>query len=470
MWRDIWDRVKGAVFKLLRIGELESALQIKTVISSDMQQAIELWALMLQNRAPWRSKTVKSLNLPAAIAGELARLVLVEHKTEINGSSPRADYLRQEYAEFVKKLRPNLEFGLACGGVVFKPYVDGGRIVVDSVPAWRFYPTATNSRGEVTGAVFAEQVQKGKDWYTRLEQHELTDAGYIVTNKAYRSQSSTILGQQVDLTAVDEWASLTASAEIRYKDGSVPDKPLFAVFTVPFGNTIDPSSALGVSVYSRAVGLIAQADKQYSRILWEYEGSELAVDVSNEALLHKDGKTYNPQLRERLFRGLDIVDGDKDLYKVFSPAIRDTSLFNGLDKLFKRIEFNCCLAYGTLSDPANTDKTAEEIRASKQRSYSAVTELQTALQGALEHLIWCMDFYASLYKLAPAGDYETGFCWGDGICEDTEREFARRKQLADSGYLKPEKLISWYFGVSEEEAVNYIPQDDSDGLFAAEGE
>ena len=165
-----------------------------------------------------------------------------------------------------------------------------------------------------------------------------------------------------------------------------------------------------------------------------------------------------PPRSKRLFRELEIDQGQSgDLYKVFNPAIRDTSLFNGLDKLLKRIEFNCNLAYGTLSDPQAVDKTAEEIRSSKQRSYSAVCDVQRALQSALEHLVWVMDFYASLYKLAPMGEYEVNFTWGDGVLQDTDKEYARRKELVDSGYLSPEKLLAWYFGISEDEAKAFMP-------------
>ena len=41
--------------------------------------------------------------------------------------------------------------------------------------------------------------------------------------------------------------------------------------------------------------------------------------------------------------------------------------------------------------------------------------------------------------------------------EDTDKEFARRKQLVDGGYMKPEKLLAWYFGISEEDAAEYVP-------------
>ena len=143
---------------------------------------------------------------------------------------------------------------------------------------------------------------------------------------------------------------------------------------------------------------------------------------------------------------------------MFSPAIRDASLFNGLDKLLKRIEFNCNLAYGTLSDPQSVDKTAEEIRSSKQRSYASVCEVQQALQGALRQLVWAMDFYATLYKLAPRGEYEVNFTWGDGILENPDAEYMRRKDMVDTGYLKPELLLQWYFRVGADEARAMMPQ------------
>lgn len=49
-------------------------------------------------------------------------------------------------------------------------------------------------------------------------------------------------------------------------------------------NTIEKDSPLGVSVYSRAVKNIMEADFQWDRFLWEFEGGELAVDACEELL------------------------------------------------------------------------------------------------------------------------------------------------------------------------------------------
>lgn len=452
--------IRGVLTKMLHIGDAKQALKADVSISADMQVAVDLWAKMFMGKPPWLDDTTQSIGLPAAIAGEIARLITVELDSKITGG-PRADYLQQEYQLVLDNLRANVEVAVAGGGMAFKPYVDSGHIVVDCVPAWRFLPTAFNCRGEVTGAVFVEQVVRGKTYYTRMEHHQLSSSGYTIRNLAFASSTRGALGSACRLDAVDEWVALEPELTIHYGDGTGPDKALFAYFRVPLANTVDPESPLGVSVYSRAAGLICEADRQYSRILWEYEGSELAIDASQGALQAGVSDREPPALlkrRHRLFRQLAIDQGQGgDLYKVYNPAIRDTSLFNGLDKLLKRIEFNCNLAYGTLSDPQNVDKTAEEIRSSKQRSYAAICDLQKALQVALEHLVWTMDLYADLYQLAPRGEYKTSFTWGDGILQDVDAEFARRKQLVDGQYIRPELLIAWYFGVSEEDAQKMMP-------------
>lgn len=462
--------IRGVFTKMLHINDAKRTLRVDVAISREMQTAIDQWAAMFMDRAPWLDDTTQSLGLPAAIAGEIARLTTVELESSITGS-PRADYLNGEYERVLSELRSRVETAAAGGGLVFKPYMDGNHIAVDCVPAWRFLPTAFNSRGEVTGAVFVEQVTKGKTYYTRMEHHQLTDEGYTIQNLAFSSLTQGTLGSSCSLGNVDEWADLEPELTIRYKDGTAPEGVLFAYFRLPFSNTIDPESPLGVSVYSRAVGLICEADRQYSRILWEYEASELAIDASQGALQVSgtDGRApILPPRSKRLFRELAIDQGQSgDLYKVFNPNIRDASLFNGLDKILKRIEFNCNLAYGTLSDPQNVDKTAEEIRSSKQRSYSAVCEVQRALQNALEHLVWVMDFYATLYKLAPRGEYDVNFTWGDGVLQDTDKEYMRRKEMVDNNYLRPEKFIAWYFGISEEDAKAYMPEE-TPSLFGEE--
>ena len=145
---------------------------------------------------------------------------------------------------------------------------------------------------------------------------------------------------------------------------------------------------------------------------------------------------------KRLYRLIN----QENLFSDWTPELRDVSIINGLDEIFRRIEFNCGLAYGTLSKVQASDKTAEEVRASKQRSYAKVSEIQAALKTALLELIGAMDALCDLYFLADKGDYSVNFEFDDSIVADRSREFDERMALFNAGIISGDDMKNWYFG------------------------
>ena len=453
MLKKFLDWIRQVLKKLVNRSIIKDKLHIDVAVSPEMADKITLWSSMYSNEPPWKSSRVKSLNLPCAIAAEYARLVTIEMKSEIMGSK-RADFLNKQYQPVIGNVRTYCEYGCAKGGIALKPFIDGTRIAVDAVHADRFFPTAHNG-SEITGAVFVAVLTKGSKYYTKFEHHNLTDKGYEIINKAYVSDNKSVTGNEIDLASVDEWASIAPYTLIENVD-----KPLFAYFRVPFANTIDPSSPLGVSVYSRADELIREADEQFGSVVWEYRAGEMAVHASKD-LFKNNPKTGRPELpkgKERLFRTFDFEaeEGDKAM-QVYAPALRDESYFNGLNRFYQRIEFACGLAYGTISDPQNVDKTAEEIKASKQRSYASVKDVQKALQAALEQLIYAMDVWATIGNLAPGGAYSASFDWDDSIVVDKDKEREKKLQEVSAGLLKPEIYLMETRGITEEEARKLLP-------------
>lgn len=434
-------RVKGLFGK----NDVKRAFGVEPAVTGNMTEQVGLWCAMYENSAPWLGGRTKSLNLPAAVASELARLVTLELKTKVAGSA-RADFLHAQYAPVADGLRRWVELGCAKGGLVMKPYVANGKIAVDYVQADCFVPTAFDSSGNITGAVFADQIKRGGRIFTRLEYHQLADGMYTVRNAAFSGGGKGALGAAVPLSSVAEWAGLetkTVMANI--------ERPLFSYFRPPQANTADVYSPLGCSVYARAVDLIKEADRQYSRLLWEFESGERAVYVSDLAFKKGvDGKPILPD--RRLYRTLAVDDAGRKMFEDWSPQFRDAGLQNGLNVLLRKIEYNCGLAYGTLSDVQDVDKTAEEIRSSKQRSYSTVCDLQKALKTALEELVGAMDVLCTLYGLCPEGDYAVSFEFDDSIVADRRAEFAEKQQLVAAGIMQPWEFRMWYFGETEEQA------------------
>ena len=122
------------------------------------------------------------------------------------------------------------------------------------------------------------------------------------------------------------------------------------------------------------------------------------------------------------------------------------------------MEFNCGLAYGTVSQPSYVEKTAEEIRASKQRSYCFVKDLQRELERALRELIAALSLWARVYGLAQGDEYECAFEFDDSIVADRRAEYEERVRLTELGALRPWELRAWYLGESEAMAREALGQ------------
>lgn len=460
---------------------LEKKLNVQIATSGVMDNAIQLWLKMYKNTPPWLGGEahVKSLNLPATIAEEMARLVLTEFDMQLDGSA-RATFLKEQMDSTLDNMSNIVEMWCALGGIVLKPYAAGAdeetgnpdHIEVDVVQANRFYPTAFDSNKEVTGAVFVDTKRIGDYIYTRLEHHSLVGEHYTVVNKAFRSERLNTMTteddqmsvehpfmQEISLEQVEDWKGIQPVVEM---DGI--EKPFFVYIKTPRANNIDPHSPLGASVYARARDLIEEADKQFSRTLWEYEAKEAAIDA-DETLFTTDrkGNPVLPTGKERLFRTYDVGNGSEKtaFLKAYSPEIRDAAMFNGLNKIFRNIEFLCGLAYGTISDAngaSAAERTATEIKYSKQRSYTTVHAMQTAWEAGLDDLLYVMNAICDLYDLSPDGAVEKTVTWGDGVLEDTDIEYQRRWAMVMAGKMRLEKFYAWYFGCSEEQALEYIPQ------------
>lgn len=420
--------------------------------NTEMAKAVALWSRMYQGKAPWNNDRTPCAGLAASIAAETAKLVTIELKSSITGSA----FLDNAYQKSVlPKLRKFTEYGLAKGSLVIKPIAGNGNIRTQFIQADRFFPVSFDESGNVTKCVFAERIRQGNSVCTLLEIHGIDNGILTVENRAYRSMTDGVLGSETSLSDIACWAELARQAKF-----SGIDRLPFGLFRVPLANHIDCDSPLGVSAYSRAAELIREADRRYGNICWEYEAKEAAVHIAESMLDYdKEQDKYNvPEGRERLYRAVEIDTGTigKPLLDVYSPEIRSSSLYEGFNNQLRLIEFNCSLAYGTLSDPNNVDKTAEEIKSSKQRSYTFVTDVQAALENALIDWAEGAHFWAQIYGF-DSSPYDINFEWGDSILADPKAEREQDMKDLANGTLRPEEYRSKWRDEDIETALANLP-------------
>lgn len=429
---------------LSKLSEIFSNKKQKNELAvSKMSQAISLWCDMYENKQTSSSDISKSLNLASAISSELSRLTTLEFSSQILGSK-RADYLNEQYQKIIKKSRTFVEYACAKGGVILKPYLENDKIMVSIIQPDAFFPTSFTNDGEIDGIVFYEVFSDNDFYYTRLEEHRLFDNCLTIKNTAYKSKYQNELGKEVPIKSVGRWSMIEPFCRIENIQ-----RPLFSYFKMPMANSVDSTSGLGVSAYSNACGLIEDAYSLYSNLLWEFESGKRALYLDECAVRRdEDGSVTLPD--KRLYRMLS--SGNDELFQEWSPQIRQADILKGLDKILRSIEFNCGLAYGTLSDPQSIDKTAEEIKASKQRSYSTICDIQNSLKKALEDLVFSMNVFCDIYSLAPGGEYNISFSFDDSIVSNRQEEFSEKVLLLEKGVLTPWELRAWYTGEDEETA------------------
>ena len=467
----IFQMIKEAIRRMIPYKEISSVAGIESPVSSEMQNALQDWQRMYQADPPWKSDTVQTMNLPAYICAEIARQILLEVKWSITGTdtdaetgeavtNPRAEYLRAEFDKLMDVLRPKLEIGLAAGGFVVKPYPNGEHLFFDFSFDWDMYPIAFNATGQLHDAIFPDRFQRGRTYYTRLERHQQDGENVVVTNRAFRSNNPNALGNEINLSEVEQWAALEPEATIQSAGGQ-----LFGWFKTANANTRDLTSPLGAAVFDKATELLKEADaKLYSGLLWEFESGERAVHVDDNALKPSIRGLNGPvrveshdrvaHLNDRLYRRVPGVQKSDtaDLFEVFSPPFREASYINGLNQLLIRIEDLCGLSRGALSDANTEARTATELKIVKQRSYATIADNQKALEKCLRDVIRAMDFYATAYNLAPAGEYEVSFEWDDSIITDRQQEMSEMLLMLDRGIISPEEMRQWYKGETPQQA------------------
>lgn len=431
-----------------------AAMGMPCMTSGEMQEALQLWDDIYRGRVSWCKNRVRPIGLPVAVTREIKRLILTEFSASVDDAT--AD---RQLQQFVPQLRRGLDYGLATGGMLLKPCYMSGGVVVDIVPQTAYVPVDYTD-GTCTGVICPEEVAIGKNYYTRLEAHTYNrqDMTHTIRQKCYKSSMPGQLGLECSLQDVPQWAGITPT-----KVFDNVASPLFSVFRVPDANNVDPVSPLGVSVYADAAGFFKDADEQWERIMWEMESSERAINASIDLFRLKNGKPELPKGRERMYMVMQQPD-NKTFFQAFSPEVRDSSYFNTLNQILRRIESAVGLSYGTLSEVSDVEKTAEEIAASKQRSFVRVSDLQEALRTALEGLVYGIQYYNAYYSDNLSFSAAPLSCsFGDGIKEDSDKEYQRRVQMVRDKLLRPELFLAWYFGCTEEETLEMLPQQQDDG-------
>lgn len=481
MFKKLLELIKQALRKMVQYGSITDVITDRNIytVSEDMQSAFDLWEKMYEDKSPWLDNHtgVYSLGIAPFICSDLASQITNEFKSSVldpgqevkdvdisaeSDITSRASYINNTYnRHLIPDLRDKLEHALAVGGMIVKPYISNGEIYYNFCMQGEFVPLGFTDDGIMYDVAFYDDFVEGNKRYRRVERHTWDEQTKIntITNTAYVVDITDIkdkgieLGNPISLQDIPRWSSIS-DEPVQIQD---VEKPLFGYYKVAKSNNVDTSSPLGISVFSRAASLIKRADIQFSRLDWEYEAGQIAVDVDASAMngLAMDGPNVD-QLRNRLYRKIDL--GTDSTYNVFAPSLRDTQYHLGLNTYLMRIEDLCEISRGTISEVQSEARTATELKILQQRSYKTLIVNQQALEKCLDDVIYATNVLIDLYELYPDGEYTTVHEWNDSILQDTDAELAQRLQLVQAEILSKAELRAWYCGEDIETAKAAIEE------------
>lgn len=427
---------------------------IEPITSPEMERMITRCANIYRGKPDWLDKEnhIKTINFAKSVCSEVARLTTLAIGIQVDGST-RADWIQKQIDEEYFNIRKWCEYCGAFGTVIPKPNGVG----IDLYTPDSFIITDQNN-GDITGCVFVNRWvnEAEKKYYTRLEYHRFLDNGkYAISNKCYVGTSENDLNKSISIDKTP-WAGLLEEAAIENID-----RPLFGVLRTPHANNIDIDSPLSLPIFADAIEEFKDLDIAYSRNAKEILDSKRLVLLDSDRLLPSGGKVHNTitgftKAREDL--GLpDYVknvygDGQENFYQEINPTLNTETRLSGINALLSQIGYKCGFSNGYFVFNESTGiQTATGVEAEQQRTIQFIKDCRDKLESCLDDLIYALNAFADLYDLAPVGDYEITYDFGD-ITYNQDEDRARWY-----GYVTAGKVPFWYFlqkfeGFSEEDA------------------
>lgn len=447
---------------------------VKEITSASMNDFISMCGRIYSGKPDWidEENHIKTVNFAKMICEETARLTTLGIKITIGGSA-RATWIQKQIDNIYYQLRTWVEYGCAFGTVILKP--NGNNI--DIIFPDGFMVTDTDNQN-ITGIVFLNKSTSSdsKKFYTRLEYHRFEDDLYRITNKCFISDTANDFGKSI---AIEEtpWKLLDEETGVENLT-----QPLYSVLKMPSANNIDVNSPLGLPRFSEAVEELKDLDIAYSRNSKEiYDSKRTVLMDSDKLMIPRGADPLNPATWEQARKNMKLPDyvrnvlgnttGTDDYYQEINPTLNTEARLSGINALLSQIGFKCGFSNGYFVFNEKTGMiTATQVESDDRRTIGTIKDVRDALESCMTGLIYALDKFASLYKLAPLGVYETVYDFGD-ITYNREEDRQRWWQMVQSGKMPFWRYLVKFEGYTEEEAKAIEAETSNterDTLFGAE--
>lgn len=454
-------KVIGMIFKR----QAEEDFNVESVVSPEMESKIAECANIYRGTPYWvnADDNVKTINFAKAICSETARLATLAIGIQIDGSA-RAAWLQEQIDKIYFQIRHWVEYGMAYGTIILKPNGKG----LDIFTPMDFIITDCDNEG-IYGIVFKDSYSENDKYYTRFEYHRFVEVKdgeniyypYYISNRAYVSRSAKSVGDPIVLNRT-KWSDLLPETPpILKANNEKIDGPMFGILRTPQANNLDISSPLGLPIYAEAIEELKDLDVAYSRNVGEIFDSEKIILVDDRLMLKSGQNLKNSRISDIKLPHYAINvfgDGAENFYREIVPSLNTDTRITGINNLLSFVGFKCGYSNGYfVLDEKTGMVTATQVEADDRRTIQLIKDVRDKLESCLDGAIYALNVYADLYGLAPAGNYEITYDFGD-ITYNREEDRARWWQYVVQGKVPAWMYFRKFEGLSEEDAKAMVQE------------
>lgn len=453
--------IKGVVSKMFKFKkEAKKAFGVQVIYSGVMENEILKWQNMLKGKPYWLSKEddIDSINFAKFITSETAKKICLDIDINVSGSK-RAEYLEDVMKNLKKVLRDKVEDACGMGGIMFKPNgTEEKNNCINYVMPDEFLITNKDNNGNITGAVFFDYYfdEVAEKYYTRMEYQRFEGDVYAISNKVFCSKREGELGKEIQIENAPVWNNLLPEVQIDNVEHT-----LFAYYKMPYNNTIEYSSPLGVSVFSNAEKELRDLDVAWSRKSGEVEDSKHITFIDATQTDYAENKKIKlPRFVRTLDMGSRLGD-ESNIHEHVATLLTDQRITD-INSILSMISTKCGFSQGQfVLDRKSGQITATQVEADDRETIETIKDMRDALKDTLDHLVYALNVYADLYDLAPLGEYETSYDFGD-LTYNYEEDRARHWNYVSQGKYPLYRYYMEFEGMSEEEARAVVKEANGD--------
>jgi len=448
------------------INDLQGLEEVKGInIPVEFYEHIKLWKQLhkgyaksiheVQSHSIGRGsykRTLATLNIPKVVSQEIATLIFNERSNISISDENYNQFIQDVFKDnaFNSNFQQYLEFMFSQGGMIVKPYIEGGKIRIGYSTAENFIPVSWDST-RVKEAVFPSYITKGKNHYTLLEWHLFEQGVYVVRNELYRSDNKEKLGTKVPLSEVFP----DLEPEVRFNN---VDRPLFTYFKPNTANNIDSSLPLGISIYANSIDTLKTIDTIFDSYLREFRLGRKRIIVPTSAIKSTPNAngTFDRYFDayDETYEAMDVGGMDSDFMKEVNLTIRAQEHISGLNTALDTLALQIGFSAGSFSFEKSGLKTATEIVSENSKTFRTKKSHENVIEQGITDVIKAIGILATasgLYR-APV-DYDVTVSFDDSIIVDKNAQLDNEIKAISAGIQSRVDAIMNYYGLTQEEAT-----------------